>query len=262
MRQKKKLNEPTKRTHGAGLKVGQERDRQDSKKHGPGLAEAKRAVLERGWLAEHDRTFQTAVLQKALLREFPVGSRIFEVGDFRGGIYGVAGGAIAIKVPQRGGEERLAHICHSGVWFGYDTLLSRRHRNLAFVAIEPSIAFHVPLVALDKLAASDPRYHRYLTKIAAYGMDIAIATVSDLLMPNVDKRIASLLLRNSNEQGGETDGSRAVAGLTQAQIGEMASVARDVANRTLKRFEAKGWIEVSYKRITILEPAKLDSFCL
>ena len=224
------------------------------------FAAAKRAVLTRGWLAEQDRAFQEAVLKRATLREFPVGGRVFEVGDFRGGIYGVAGGSFGILVPQRN-EDRLAHICNAGVWFGYDATLSRRQRNLAFVAIRRSIAFHVPLLALDQLATADPKYQRHLTKVASYGMDIAIATVSDLLIPNVETRIASTLLRVASPKKVETDIPYEIVGLSQAQIGELANAARDVVNRTLKRFETRGLIEVAYKRITIVKPTALEALC-
>lgn len=236
--------------------------RGESKRVRADYAKAKRTILERGWLSEQDQSFQTALLARATLREFPIGSRVFDVGDFRGGIYGAAGGAFGIKLPLRNGEDRLAHICHPGVWFGYDPLLSRRHRRLAFVAIEPSIAFYVPLGALEQLAATDPKYHRHLTKVAAYGMDIAIATVSDLLIPNVDKRIASALLRISTTESVESSEIYVVRGLTQAMIGEVANAARDVVNRSLKRFEAKGWIDVSYKQITLRDPMALEAFCL
>lgn len=222
---------------------------------------AKRAVLKRGWLADQDHDFQKAILERAKLQEYPVGSRVFEVGDFRGGIYGVAAGAFAIKVQQRDGEDRLAHICRAGLWFGYDSLLSRRNRLLEYIAIEPSLALHVPLVALDQLAASDPTYHRYLARITAHGLDNAIVIVSDLLVPNVEKRIASMLLRIASHADEDPAGQRFISGLTQAQIGDLANAARDVVNRTLKRFEAKGWIEVSYRHITLHDPAALEALC-
>lgn len=100
-----------------------------------------------------------------------------------------------------------------------------------------------------------------LTNCDAYGMDIAIATVSDLLTPNVEKRIASTLLRISMPPDLNPSGTQVIAGLTQAQIGELTNVARDTVNQTLKRFEKKGWIAVSYKRLAILNPTALETFC-
>ncbi len=262
MGQDKKLIEPAKRRRRDVLPAGRSLDQEQSAKPSLNITDAKSAVLRSGWLSEQDKAFQAVVLERATLRTFAVGSRVFDVGDFRGGIFGVAGGAFGIKVPRRGGDDRLAHICRGGVWFGYDASLSRRHRNLAFVAVEPSIAFHVPLVALDQIAASDPSYHRALTKVASHGMDIAIATVSDLLIPNVQQRIASTLLRIASTHDAGQEGTAVISGLTQEQIGELANAARDVVNRTLKRFASKGWIGVSYKRIRLLEPASLEAFCL
>jgi hypothetical protein len=48
--------------------------------------------------------------------------------------------------------------------------------------------------------------------------------------------------------------------LTQTQIGEMASVGRQVVNRELQRMEAKGWLAVSYNRITVLDREALTEF--
>ncbi|WP_170386435.1 Crp/Fnr family transcriptional regulator [Ruegeria atlantica] len=261
MGQGKNFIDPAKGRHGNVLSADKSRDQEDSARQQLDITSAKSAVLSCGWLAEQDKAFQAVILEKATLRTFAVGRRVFDVGDFRGGIFGVAGGAFGIKVPRRSGEDRLAHVCRSGVWFGYDASLSRRHRNLTFVAVEPSIAFHVPLVALDQIAASDPRYHRALTKVASHGMDIAIATVSDLLIPNVQQRIASTLLRIGSTHDAGQKGTAVISGLTQEQIGELANAARDVVNRTLKQFASKGWIDVAYKRIRILEPAALEAFC-
>ena len=151
--------------------------------------------------------------------------------------------------------------CKGGSWFGYGPIITRRQRILGFAAVEPSVALHVPLGALDKLATSDPGNLRALLTMREYGMDIAIATVADLLIPAVDKRIAATLLRCAAFSAAEPGRPLVVSGLTQAQIGELANAARDVVNRTLKRLEAKGWIEVSYRKITLLDPPALDSFC-
>ena len=225
------------------------------------LADAKRAVLERGWLTEQDAPFQRAILERATVESFPAGASVFHPGDYGSGIYGVVRGSFGVFVPSRGGEERLAHILQGGSWFGYGPIITRRQRILGFAAVEPSVALHVPLGALDKLATSDPGNLRALLTLREYGMDIAIATVADLLIPAVDKRIAATLLRCAAFSAAEPGRPLVVSGLTQAQIGELANAARDVVNRTLKRLEAKGWIEVSYRKITLLDPPALDSFC-
>lgn len=224
------------------------------------FADARRTVLEQGWLADEDKAFQTALLDRAVLKRFDAGSRVFHRGEYGGGIYGVAQGAFGVYVPGRVSDDVLAHVLRPGVWFGYGPVLTRRHRVLGFSAIEPSVALHVPLAAVDQLIAADPRYPFIVTKLSEYGMDIAIAIVSDLLIPNAEERIAATLLRIAPSRTGALDKPPLISGVTQAQIGEMTNTARDFVNRTLKRFEAEGWITVSYRKIAILDPSELSAF--
>lgn len=225
------------------------------------LAEAKRALQKQGWLADQDQHVQETILHRVALKRFPAGSPIFSTGDFGGGIYGLAKGALGVYVPQRNGHDRLATVIRPGIWFGYGPILTRRNRTLTFAAIEPSLGLQVPLGILDQLAASDIRIFRALTGLSEYGMDQAIAICADNLIPNVDRRLAATLLRIAPAEAAGPDGSLIISGLTQAQIAEMANTARDIANRVLKRFEVKGWIRVSYRQITILDQAALTRFC-
>lgn len=236
-------------------------DRKEAAAQSQQLIAAKRAARKRGWLAEQNRRFQKALLEQASLRSFSSGSPVFEVDDFGGGLYGVIEGTFGSYVPRRNGEDALVNIVRPGMWFGYGPFLTRRNRLKTFIALEPALALYVTLRELDRLATLDVVYQRSLTRISEYGMEIAIDTISDLLIPETEKRIAATLLRVARTKGVEPTGPLVILGLTQAQIGELANAARDVVNRALKRFEAKGWIEVSYRRIALLEPKAIEKFC-
>lgn len=224
-------------------------------------SEARCAVLEQGWLATEDTGFQEAILERAALRHFPVGQSTFDEGDFGGGLYGIASGAFGVYVTLRNDELRLAHVSRQGVWMGNGPIIDRRRRTLGARAIEPSVVFHLPLGTIDQMIAADPTCRHRFSRISDLGIVNAIGVVSDLLIPNVEHRIASTLLRIAPVGAKPKERHRIISGLTQKQIGELANAARDVVNRTLKRLEARGWIKVSYRRIILLEPDELDAFC-
>ena len=48
--------------------------------------------------------------------------------------------------------------------------------------------------------------------------------------------------------------------VTQSQLGDMANAARDVVNRSLGKLEARGWLSVGYRAITLTDPRALRSF--
>lgn len=214
--------------------------------------EAEQLILQGGWLAAQSAPFQTLILRKARLIAFQVGSFVYHLGDEVGGIYGIVEGGVGIHVPQPNAETTLAHIARRGVWFGHGPLITRRNRVLEFSIIEPTLLFHVPLAALDEIGAADPANPRALYAVSEFGMDIAIATIATLQIRNVERRIAATLLRIAPP--GEVPVDLFV---TQSQLGEMANVARDVVNRVLADFEKKGLVRVAYKKVSLLDTARL-----
>lgn len=118
----------------------------------------------------------------------------------------------------------------------------------------------VPLPALQEIAGTTIAHQRAILSVSEYGMDAAIAVIDNLLIRNHARRIAATLLRVMHDP--PESGGHVVTDilLTQAQLGEMASVGRQVVNRELRRMEVKGWVAVSYNRITVLNRDSLASF--
>ncbi|GGO38339.1 hypothetical protein GCM10010991_35480 [Gemmobacter aquaticus] len=222
-------------------------------------AASERKILQTGWLAAQSPSFQAAIFRQARLTSFPIGSFVYHLGDDVGGIYGVVDGGIGIHVPQNDGSAMLAHIARCGVWFGYGPLLTRRRRVLEFSVLEPSLLFHVPLAQLEAIGAASAENKRALFTISEYGMDVAFHTVATLQIRNVERRIAATLLRVAPLMNGSGSQPIVVA-VTQSQLGEMANAARDVVNRSLARLEARGWVSVAYRTVTLLDPAALQRF--
>jgi CRP-like cAMP-binding protein len=222
--------------------------------------EAERLILALGWLAEQGKELQTIMLQHSRLVMQAAGDFVFHAGDDSGGIYGVVSGGIGIYLPTSAGDLRLAHIGRQGVWFGYGPLIRGRRRSLSFSPTETTWLMHVPLSALQEIASGSPAHQRAILSVSEYGMDTAITIIENLLIQNHARRIGATLLRvmPHNDESNASWSSGIV--LTQNQLGEMASVGRQVVNRELQRMESKGWIRVSYSRIAILNREGLRRF--
>ena len=81
--------------------------------------------------------------------------------------------------------------------------------------------------------------------------------MTNLLIRNPARRIAATLLRVSPEADA---GASVTVVVSQEQFGEMANAARDVVNRTLKRFQTLGWVSIGYSAITIHAAGDLARF--
>lgn len=223
-------------------------------------ARAERLILQRGWLSEQPEEARTAILQRARLVRHDAGGFVFHAGDEAGGICGVVSGGIGIYLPTEGDDLRLAHIGRCGVWFGYGPLIRGRRRTLSFSPTEATWLLQVPLPALQEIAGSSLVHQRAVLSVGEYGMDVAITIIENLLIQNHARRIAATLLRvapdTHEDRGQEPEG----VALTQSQLGEMASVGRQVVNRALQRMESNGWIAVSYGRIKLLDRSAIVAF--
>jgi CRP-like cAMP-binding protein len=223
-------------------------------------AEAEKRILRRGWLSEQPEEARAAVLRRARLVRHDAGDFVFHAGEEAGGICGVVSGGIGIYLPTGGGDLRLAHIGRCGVWFGYGPLIRGRRRSLSFSPTETTWLLQVPLAALQEIAATSPVHQRAILSVSEYGMDVAITIIENLLIQNHARRIAATLLRViPPPEAGKNNAPMDVI-LTQSQLGEMASVGRQVVNRELQRMEIKGWVALSYNRITVLSRNALAAF--
>ncbi|MBL8895864.1 MAG: winged helix-turn-helix domain-containing protein [Rhizobiales bacterium] len=118
----------------------------------------------------------------------------------------------------------------------------------------------VPLQALQEISRVSLDHQRAILSVSEYGMDAAIMIVENLLIQNHARRIAATLLRVVPHAGERGENPPADIALTQAQLGEMASVGRQVVNRELQRMEDKGWIRSTYGRIAVLDQDALTAF--
>lgn len=196
----------------------------------------------------------------ARLSKLSAGEPIFHAGDEKGGICGVVSGGVGVYIPTSAGEFRLAHVGRLGVWFGYGPLIRGQRRSLTFSPTEPTLLMQVPLPALEEIAAKSFAHQRAILSIGEYGMDVAILTIENLLIQNHARRIAGTLIRVIPDPDQAVRGEALEINLSQTQIGEMASVGRQVVNRELQRMAARGWLRVSYNRVSIIDRDALAAF--
>jgi CRP-like cAMP-binding protein len=195
-----------------------------------------------------------------MLRGFAAGEVVYNVEDPPGGIFGTVAGGFGISVvsAQRGPE--LAHVVRQGAWFGTGPVITRRPRVLAAHAFEESVAWHVPLSALDDLRLSGAEGARSMAALSDFSMDSTLRCVSDLLRPTAAQRIAAVLLRvTAADEGMKPDQPEGWL-ITQAELALMSNASRQLVNRTLATFEGRGWLRAGRRRMLILDAKALSAF--
>lgn len=216
--------------------------------------ETAEAILrQNGWLSYQPEDFRSEVLRRCILMRFSPGDVIYRYGDDLGGIHGLVDGAVTVNLAPPGSTPGLIHMGRPGGWIGENCFLTRQPRRVELRALSEVCAMHLPLDQMDQMASADPTVIRNFSHILMNAVEVLIRVIHDLQKPDPDRRIASVLQRMAFV------GDRPIP-LTQTEIGTMACASRRQVNAALKRFAENGWVQTSYRSITILNADKLQCF--
>lgn len=215
--------------------------------------ETDRIMGERGWLALVPAAFREDVLRHSVVRHFTAGEPVFHVGDDMGGIYGLASGTVSVSIAPAGSTPRLILLGVPGHWTGEACFLTRKPRRGDLRAVVDTTMLHLPLEVMDRLAAGNPDVVHHIATILMMSVEFLLRVIHDLQKPEADRRIASVLQRT-------TWIGKVPIPLTQSDVGVMANASRKQVNAALRRFSAAGWLERSYRSITITDVVALRRF--
>jgi CRP-like cAMP-binding protein len=96
--------------------------------------------------------------------------------------------------------------------------------------------------------------------LAEFNAWLSVALACELGIPSGARRVAAVVMRATGAHFGLAPTDHDGFALTQAEIGEMASVSRMHANRILLQFCERGWIRMHYGRMLVVDPAALTDF--
>lgn len=206
-----------------------------------------------GWLARVPEGFRAEVLRRSILMHFSAGETIYRVGDPPGGLFGLVSGTMSINMAVAGALPRLVMLGIPGHWTGEGGFLTRTPRRIELRAVVETTVFHLPIEVMDQMAARDIDVVHHIATLLVVSVEFLMRMVHDLQKPDVDRRVASVLHRTS--WIGEVP-----IPLSQAELGVMANASRKQVNATLKRFTEAGWLEHSYRTITVTDVVALRRF--
>jgi CRP-like cAMP-binding protein len=212
--------------------------------------EAEHIISERGWLSNSPAAFRAEVLRRSTVARFAAGDVVFRFGDPPGGIYGMVAGIVTMTTAPRSELPRLIHLGDPGTWTGEACFVTREPRRVEIRAFVDTVMMHLPLVAMDEMAAADPGVARQFARILVESVDTLIRVAHDLQKTGAPRRIASVLQRFA------PIGDAAIP-LSQAELGVLANASRKQVNAALQRFAAAGCVETTYRSVRILDAKTL-----
>ncbi|HEV2291179.1 MAG TPA: Crp/Fnr family transcriptional regulator, partial [Gemmatimonadales bacterium] len=190
-----------------------------------------------------------------LLRErvYPKGSVILFEDDPGDALYIVGSGQVKVVLIGEDGREVILSVLGEGSFFGELALLDDEPRSAHVIAMEDSSVLALRREDFQARLRSSPEVAIALLRELSSRLRRADEKIGGLVLLDVNGRVAELLLRLADEEGGE----RITRKLTHHTVAQMIGSSRETVSRTMRDFVERGFIHVTRKDITITDRAAL-----
>jgi len=132
--------------------------------------------------------------------------------------------------------------------FGEMALLGTKMHNTFAEAVEDCLICVMSRNDLERLILNKPQVALRILDTTGRRLRDAEERLENMAFKGIPARLASLLLRLSDEQGSDD-----ITGLTHQDLAESVGTYRETATQVLNDLKADGYIEIGRKRITILD---------
>lgn len=185
------------------------------------------------------------------------GSTIFTEGTYPHGLFCVNQGKI--KVSQLGdeGKEQIVRFAKEGDIMGYRALLSGDRYSCSATAIDDCLVCFIPKDIFFGMLNKEASLSFEIMKLLSNDLRKAEHRITDLAQKPVRERMAEALLFLKETYGFEDNSTTLNVILTREEIANIVGTATETAIRLLSEFKHDGIIELSGKKISILNLSKL-----
>ena len=224
----------------------------------PTLPEAHAIVSREGWLGYVPPPFRKIVLDLCKFQAVEAGATIYSVGESAGRHDGLVRGNLALSIAPGERGPYVAHFIRPGTWFGEVAALLEQPRRVGLAATRDSKVLHLPQNAIREILTAEPGVWRFFFLATVAHYDVAIGAADDLMIRDHVKRSIAVLLRLGGCRLRTPPGAEPIeVDVSQEDFVAMTNLSRNTAGTVLRRLEADGHIEVSYRRMRIVAPDTL-----
>lgn len=189
---------------------------------------------------------------------FSRGQRIFTQGEPGQQLYIVQVGKVKIGRCTADGREHLLSICGPPDMFGELSVFDPGPRASTATAVTDVSAVSVESTALRKQTKAHPELAEHMLRLLARRVRRSNNMVGDAIFADVPGRVAKVLLELAMRFGeSDRSGMQLDHELSQEEIAQYIGARRETVNKVLSCFAQRGWLQVNYKSVLILAPARL-----
>ncbi|MFG0705435.1 Crp/Fnr family transcriptional regulator [Acinetobacter sp. TYF_19] len=214
-------------------------------------------LLNNNWFAKLPQAYQQYIVQHAKYIDVAKDQAVFRSGDLFDGIYAVLNGAIRLGHVDIEGKEAVAAIAEPIMWFGEISLIDQQPRSHDAIAIQKSTLLHLPKRDVEEFIQATPEFWFHIAQLASQKLRLAFLELIAIQSQNISQRLAQRLLFILSGYGNHISITNDEIHLSQEQLAQMLMCSRQTINQELQNLEKQGILAIAFKKIKILDPAKL-----
>ncbi len=203
---------------------------------------------------EHERMEEIEALK--ICSSFKKGESIFREGSYASGVYCINAGKIKLAMMGSEGKEQIVRMAKPGDIIGYKALLSGDRYSATATAIEDCNICFIPREIFLVILQKDAGLSFEMMKLLSNELKQAEEKITHLAQKPVRERVAETILFLKETYGIDKDNQINIL-LTREEIANLVGTATETAIRLLSEFNKDHIIELSGKKIKILDADKL-----
>ena len=178
-----------------------------------------------------------------MLKTYEKGETIHHKGDDPSGYYGVISGRIRVSSTSKEGKSSTVHFFNQGDWFGEISLIDGLPRTHDAIATETVQLIVVPKSVFESFLMNDTDSLMFLAKSLCQRLRMSFQFIEESTTQSLSSRLASrlLVLHPNTHQ------------VSQQELAQMLGVSRQSISKQVLQWEEKGWVDIQYNGITILD---------
>lgn len=152
------------------------------------------------------------------------------------------------------GKKLVVATLGPGTIFGEMSLVGQGMHNTFAEALDECLLCVMSRPDVERLMREKPQVAFRFVEALGERMTSLESRLEEIAFKSIPARLASLLLRLADEQGDDS----AVTGYTHQDLGEILGTYRETITQTLNDFKSQGLVEISRKRVEILDRDSLE----
>lgn len=191
-------------------------------------------------------------------KQYDKGEVIFNEGAYPRGLFCIQSGKIKLSQVGADGKEQIVHLAHDGDIMGYRAILGEDTYSCSAMALEESKVCFIPKPDFNNLIEKNSKLTLQIVHLLSDELKQAERKITSTAQQPVKNRLAHSLLALKKNYGVETDNKTINISIKRKELANLAGTTRETATRLLYEMQEQKLIELSGKKIKILDEQLLN----